>query len=216
MKAFLTTSFFLLIFSCSVFGQSRSYWAGGMDMNFSFADVEANGVKGDVLMRWAPVVNIHSYYNMDISTKFGFFTGLGISNVGYIYDNYTEPSTGNVYKKKFRSYNLGIPVALKFGDMSNWCLYAGYEVEFPFVYKEKTFDSDDKISKITGWFSDRQNSFQHGPFIGVWLPDGGTIKFKYYISEFHNQDFTDASGNQPYAGLKSNIFYFSVGYLLEK
>ncbi len=216
MKTIFTLAFFLLVFSSSVIGQSRSYWSGGADMIFSFADVEANGVDGDVLMRWAPVVNLHSYFNADFSSKLGFMTGLGISNVGYIYDNYSEPSTGNVYKKKFRSYNLGIPVALKYGDLSNWYIYAGYEVEFPFVYKEKTYESGDKINKITGWFSSRQNSFQHGPFIGVCLPDGGSIKFKYYISEFHNQDFTDSAGNQPYAGLKANIFYFSVGYILER
>ncbi len=216
MKHFWTTSFFLFFFSCSLLGQTRSYWTGGMDMNFSFADVEVNDVQGDVLMRWAPFVNVHTYFNMDISTKFGFLTGLGISNVGYIYDNYTEPSTAIVYKKKFRTYNLGIPVALKFGDLAKWYVYAGYEVEFPFVYKEKTFDGKDKINKITGWFSDRQNSFLHGPFIGVRFFDGGTIKFKYYISEFHNQDFMDSSGNKPYAGLKANIFYFSLGYLLER
>jgi hypothetical protein len=85
-------------------------------------------------------------------------------------------------------------------------------VEFPFVYKEKTFDSGDRIEKINGWFSDRQESIQHGFHVGIQLPEGLTVNFKYYLSEFHNQDFTEGSGVKPYAGLDAQIFYFSLSY----
>jgi hypothetical protein len=95
-------------------------------------------------------------------------------------------------------------------------IYGGYEVEFPFLYKEKTFDGGDKINKITGWFSDRQELIQHGFLVGIQFPYGMNVKFKYYLSEFHNQDFIDGSGNKPYEGLNSQVFYFSLSYLMFK
>lgn len=214
MKHFFTLTAFVLVFATTANSQSGSYFTSSIDMIFSFANIDDNGKDGDNLMRWVPVINMGSYINSDLSEKFGIYAGLSVQNVGYIYDNYVDPTTQNVYKKKFRSYNLGIPVGLKFGDLSNLYFFGGYEIEFPFVYKEKTYDGGDKINKTTGWFSDRQEAFQHGFFAGIHLPDGGTIKFKYYLSEFHNEDFTDGSGNKPYAGLKSNIFYFTLGYLL--
>jgi hypothetical protein len=151
-----------------------------------------------------------------MSDKFGLFTGLAIRNVGYIYDNYTEPATEVMYKKKFRTYNLALPVGVKIGNLKGLFVYGGYEIELPFVYKEKTFDGGDKIDKNVDWFSNRVETFQHGPFIGIEFPYGFNVKFKSYLSEFHNQSWTDASGAKPYAGLKSNIWYFSLSYALFK
>ena len=83
-----------------------------------------------------------------------------------------------------------------------------------FTIRKKTFDGGDKINKITGWFSKRNEAIQHGFLVGFQFPEGPSIKFKYYLSEFHNQEYTDGSGNRPYAGLKSNIFYISLNYYL--
>jgi hypothetical protein len=54
--------------------------------------------------------------------------------------------------------------------------------------------------------------FQHGIIAGVQFPYDFTLKFKYYFSEFHNQDFTDSEGKKPYSGLESHVMYFSLGY----
>ena len=168
-------------------------------------------------MRFAPVINMQTLINYDMNSQVGFFSGIGIRNVGYIYDNYKTTTTPvSTYKKKFRSYNIGIPVGIKFGKLDGTFFYAGYEVELPVLYKEKTFDGGDKTDKITGWFSNRQELFQHGFLAGVQLPYGLNLKFKYYLSEFHNQDYTDGAGNKPYAGLKSNIFYFSLSTFVIK
>ena len=184
-------------------------------MIFSFASINDNGYSESSTIRWAPFFNVQSMLNMDFSDNMGLFTGLAIRNVGYIYDNYSDME-GAIVKKKFRSYNLGLPLGIKLGNLDKFFIYGGYEIEVPFVYKEKTFDSGDKIDKITGWFSKRQNLFQHGFLVGIQLPFGSNIKFKYYLSEFHNQDFTDKAGNKPYAGLESNIFYISFSsYLFE-
>lgn len=195
--------------------QSKVYYTSGLEMIFSFADVVDHGRDESSLLRWAPVFNFQTFVNADLGKNFGLFSGLAVRNVGYIYDNYyTDPLSQVVYKKKFRSYNLGIPVGLKFGDLAGLFVYGGYEVEFPFSYKEKTFDNGDKINKITGWFSNRQEQFQHGFLVGVQFPDGPNLKFKYYLSEFHNQGFTDSAGNKPYDGLESHIFYFSLSYMM--
>jgi hypothetical protein len=83
-----------------------------------------------------------------------------VLNVGYIAEGYVDPANQVVYKKKFRTYNLAIPVGLKVGNLEGVFVFGGYSVEFPFVYKEKTFDGGDKIGKITGWFSNRPEPLQ--------------------------------------------------------
>jgi hypothetical protein len=194
--------------------QSKVYYSVGGEMIFSFAAIEDQGQEASSLMRWAPVFNFQGFVNSDISEHLGLFSGLAIRNVGYIYDDYHDPVTDIVNKKKFRTYNLAIPVGLKFGNLSKMYFYGGYEIEFPFHYKEKTFDDGDKIDKITGWFSNRTENFQHGLLAGIQFPEGINLKFKYYFSEFHNQDFTDSAGVKPYEGLKSNVFYFSLSYAM--
>jgi hypothetical protein len=49
---------------------------------------------------------------------------------------------------------------------------------------------------------------------GVQFPRGMNVKFKYYLSEFHNQDYTDSSGIKPYSGLNSHVFYVSLNFIL--
>jgi hypothetical protein len=200
----------------NISAQSKTYWSSGGEMLFSFANISDNGTSGGSVLRWAPVINLQGTFNSDFNQNLGVFTGLAVRNVGYIYDNYhvrnTDGTFGEEYKKKFRSYNIAVPVGIKFGDLDNIFFYAGYEVELPFLYKEKTFDQGDKIDKITGWFSNRQEMFQHGIIAGVQFPYDFTLKFKYYFSEFHNQDFTDSEGKKPYSGLESHVMYFSLGY----
>jgi hypothetical protein len=209
------------VLTLSVYSQARQpYVTAGGEMLFSFANINDHGTNPGSTLRWAPIINLQSVINRDLSSNFGLFGGISMRNVGYIYDsftdNFTDPLTARVYKKKFRSYNLGLPVGIKIGDMDGMLLYGGYEIELPFLYKEKTFEGGDKISKITGWFSNRENLFQHGFFVGVEFPYGFDLKFKYYLSEFHNRDFVDSGRNKPYEGLKSNVFYISIGSYLFK
>ena len=213
MRNIVSSIAFCFICSLTGYSQSNTYVTYGSEMIFSFASIEDHGSSESSLLRWVPFLNIQTLLNMDLSDKFGLFSGLAIRNVGYIYDSYTDPSDAITYKKKFRSYNLGIPLGIKFGNMDNMYIYGGYEIEFPFHYKEKKFFDDDKIGKITGWFSNRQEPFQHGFLVGLQFPSGPNVKFKYYLSEFHNQEFTDAGGIKPYEGLKANIFYFSLNYV---
>jgi len=59
-------------------------------------------------------------------------------------------------------------------------------------------------------------AYYHSVFAGVQFPYGVSLKFKYYLSEFFNQDFTEGDGSQPYKGLKANVFYFSISTSLFK
>jgi len=214
MRKILTFIASCMLFTQSIFGQSKPYVTSGLEMLFSFAGIDDNGTSPNSTLRWAPVINIQTMLNKDMSDRFGLFTGFAVRNVGYIYDHYLDPSNESYYKKKFRSYNLGIPAGIKIGNLDKMFLYGGYEVELAVLYKEKTFDGGDKIDKMTGWFSDRQNLFQHGFLVGVQFPYGLNLKFKYYLSDFHNQDFVDAEGYKPYEGLKSNVFFFSLSSYL--
>jgi hypothetical protein len=213
----LTLIFFLSTF-ITVTGmcQAKTYFSSGGEMIFSFAAITDHGVSQSTPMRWAPVFNIQTMFNADFSDRMGLFSGLAVRNVGYIYDNYKDPANEAIYKKKFRSYNLAVPLGVKIGNLNKMFVYGGYEVELPFLYKEKTFDGGDKINTITGWFSDRQQLFQHGFLVGIQFPYGLNLKFKYYLSEFHNQNYADGSGIKPYAGLKANVFYFSLSTYLFK
>ena len=206
-----------LLISINCFSQktnpSKAYVTTGGELIFSLANIEQDGNSENATIRFSPVVNFQVMLNKDINKNFGVFTGLALRNVGYILPNYID--TNNIsYKKKFRSYNLGIPVGFKVGNLDKTFFYGGYEIEFALCYKEKTYDGGDKIDKITGWFSDRQEIFQHGFFVGIQFPYATNLKFKYYLSEFHNQDFTNNAGYKPYSGLKSNIFYFSLCFFL--
>jgi hypothetical protein len=205
----------ILIFLQFGFSQTKTYWSSGGEMIFSFATIDNNGDESGNIMRWAPVFNLQGMFNADFSNNVGMFAGLAIRNVGYIYDNYTFMEDNQVIKvkKKFRTYNLGLPVGIKLGNLKKFFVYGGYEVEFPFHYKEKTF-RDEKKDKLTTWFSDRVEQFQHGFLVGIQLPYGGNIKFKYYLSEFHNRGYTESNGNKPYENLSSNIFYISLNYNL--
>jgi hypothetical protein len=221
MKTFFYLAIFSVGFAIQSFGQSqpdksKAYVTSGAEIIFSFAHVEQDGNSESSILRFSPVINLQGMLNKDMSKKFGLFTGLAVRNVGYITNDYKDPSNGLTYKKKFRSYNLGIPVGFKIGNLEKTFLYAGYEVEVALSYKEKTYDGSDKTDKITGWFSNRQEIFQHGFLVGIQFPYGANVKFKYYLSEFHNQDYTNNAGEKPYAGLKSNIFYFSLNYFLFK
>lgn len=215
MKTIITLSAFCMCFAVSGFSQSRKpYVTSGGELIFSFSDLEQNGATQTSLVRFAPVVNLQAMVNFDLGNSFGIFSGLAVRNVGYIYEDYIDPSDDLAYKKKFRSYNVGVPLGIKFGNLDRFFFYGGYEAELAVHYKEKTFEGGDKTDKIQGWFSDRQELFQHGFLVGIQFPYGANLKFKYYLSEFHNKDYTASSGVKPYETLKSNIYYFSLSFFL--
>lgn len=214
MKKYLFLFFIILSIATQVKTQVRVYASGGPEIIFSVAEIEDQFKNGNNILRFAPWYNIQINGNVDIGRHFGFLFGGAIRNVGLIYEYPdTEPESNATIKKKYRNYNFGLPVGIKLGLMNSWLFYGGYEIDFPFSYKEKTFINDVKQeSKITTWFSSRVPSYYHSVFVGIQFPYGFSLKFKYYLSEFFNQNYTAADGSQPYLGLKSNIWYFSLNF----
>jgi hypothetical protein len=221
MKHFTSTLLLILLVSIKGFSQSKTYVTSGLELIFSWAEISDNNKGESADLRFAPVINIQSFTHLDFSEKFGIYSGLAIRNVGYIYGNYKTPvspsnSVSTTVEKRFRSYNLGIPVAFKLGNLNKIFIYGGYELEIPFLYKEKKYEGGDKTEKITGWFSDRQQSIYHSLLVGIQFPYGMNLKFKYYLTEFHNQNYVANDGTKPYAGLLSNVFYISLNSMLFK
>jgi len=214
----LTIIAFLAILSSQIFSQSKSYFSSSGEVIFSLAAIDHNGNSEGNILRFSPFFCLQTNFNYDFSKNFGSYIGLAIRNIGYIYEyevlanNPDDPTATKTIKNKFRTYNLGLPVGLKIGVMDNVFVYGGYEIEFPFNYKEKTFDGDQK-DKFNVWFSNRVEQFQHGFFAGIQLPYGANLKFKYYISNFHNMDYVNNDGIKPYDGLKANVFYFALSFV---
>lgn len=167
-----------------------SYISSAGEVNFSGARiVTESGQEGENVMRFAPWFNLQVYNNWD-GRSTGLFLGLTVRNVGFIYKDGNE-------KFKLRTYNVGVPVGFKLGDMNGMFLFAGYEFELPLAYKEKYFRDEVKISKKTIWFSDRVQSFYHSTFVGLNFNNGFNLKFKYYLTEFFNPDFDNSGITDP-------------------
>jgi len=205
---------------------SKFYASTGGEMIFSWASTTHPTSNEGAVLRWAPVFNFQTLMNYDLGRAFGFTGGIAIRNQGYIYDFNDVDGSQLQFKKKFRTYNLGLPVGIKIGNMDGYHVFGGYEFELPFHYKEKTFDTDgSQIDKFNTWFSDRQQKTMHTFFAGLQMKGGTQIKFKYYLTEFHNRDFTTTTNdnyppsgdpNQPYKGLTSNVFYIALAWNINK
>ncbi len=210
--------FLFLINSCllaqDVKGGKKFYSTSGGEVIFSWADVTKNGLDADVITRFTLVVNLQYQFHRDLSEHFGLFSGINIRNVGFIYDDPVEVNT----RYKERSYTFGIPAALKLGNMKGGFLFGGYEIEFPFNFKEKKFVNEDKVSKSSSWFSDKTPSIYQSFFGGFQTRFGTQIKFKYYFTDFLNKNYSanDGNGNiiYPYKYINANVFYVSLSFQL--
>lgn len=198
----------------------KFYTTSGGEMIFSFATIDDAGSENGNIIRWSPVFNFQNLANYDLSENIGVFSGINIRNVGFIYDNYKAPGAVTTVKKKFRNYTAGIPIGIKIGQLDRFFVYGGYEIEFPLNYKEKTFENEVKTDKFNVWFSARVPTIYNTFLVGIQFPYGLNLKFKYYLTNFHNKDYTeilsDGTAVKPYENLNANVFYFSLSFSLFK
>ncbi len=233
MKAnaiFLLLLLFMAIKPLTATSQERFYVTSNYEIIFSMPSVEYGSSDPNAVLRFAPWFNSTSEANFDFSQNFGATVGLGIRNIGFIYDvpqdqvgqgnaaGLNISSTADV-RKKFRNYTIGVPMGIKVGDLNHTFLFGGYEIELPFHYKEKTFVNGDKEYKHTNWFDSRIPTFYHSAFAGIQLPGGAVFKVKYYFTDFFNQsrvqqdNWTDTRNYYP---TKANVFYFSIVFRMLK
>lgn len=202
--------FVLVILNIQALAQSDDKWyvTSSGEIIFSHARVDFLGNEDGSVLRFSPFFNSQNHLNKDLNQNLGFFTGLNLRNVGFIYKY-----PGQTYKTKFRSYNLGIPLGVKFGNIKKSFMYAGYEIEFPFHYKEKWINNGKKTDKYKAWFSKKQPAYYNSVLIGVQMAGGTNIKFKYYLTGFFNQNYEIAGLGgpiKPFTDFDVNIFYISV------
>lgn len=218
MKKNVLLSLVLAIFiigSALAQDNSKSYFTSGTEFIFSWASIDMNDQDVSSVMRFTGWFHLQGMYNYDFGKSAGFFAGLALRNVGLIYDHPTEEGV----RMKHRTYNLGIPVGLKVGKMNGMHAYAGYEIEFPYNYKEKKFVNEVKEEKFNVWFSDRVPVLYHTVLVGVQFKYGLNLKFKYYLTNFFNQNFSEVNQETgvteyPYQNTEAQIFYVSLCFNL--
>lgn len=196
-------------------GHAQKFY-GTSDGEFilGFANIRRNGLEEPSVPRLSVFFHGQSLLHLDAGRRHGFFTGLSLRNVGFIYDE------SDLIRKKSRTYNVGIPVAIKVGNMDRRFLFAGYALEVPINYKEKTFVGGEKRDKFNYWFSRRVNAINHTLFVGVRLPHGASFRFTYYLTPFFNKDFEtlNAQGQRerPYQDFNVHLFHFSLAKMITK
>ena len=156
-------------------------------------------------MRFSYVINIGTNFNYDFTNHAGIFAGVNIKNIGFI------EQEGNVHIKR-RTYTIGIPLAIKFGNFEKKTFgFLGGGADVPFNYREKAFTSRSHKTKFNEWFSNRTPMVMPYVFAGVCVNPGITFKLQYYLNNYLNPDFT-TNGIKPYAGYDVHLILFSVGF----
>jgi len=208
MKKLLYSSVLFTVISFYSFAQTDIYVSFENEFLFQGASIKDHGNKMNNNMRFTAFFHTGANIHFDFFSWGGIYTGLGIRNIGYIQDEVPDP---NIDKIKRRSYTLGLPLAVKVGKMEKMIVFAGGEYEWLFHYKEKTFTGDVK-SVYKDWFSNRTKHFMPSVFAGVQFMNGVNLKFKYYLSNFLNEDYTDTYGGHPFSEMDVRMFYVSLSF----
>jgi len=202
---------FTVIISCFGASAQQSYFATAGETIFSVGTVGSDSSDLSAVVRFSPIFNLQVQFHHDFSEHVGIYTGLGVRNVGLI-THYTD-SFNDDEKIKERSYSLGIPLALKLGDLKGGTNFAlGAEAEFMYAYKRKIKLGDHK-DKFSGWFNDNVNIFNPSVFAEVKFRQGQYIRFKYYLLDFLNYKgikLLDGEILSDY-GPESPLIYVSLG-----
>ncbi len=191
----------------------KPYITSDGELILGFASINQSGVEEQSIPRFSMFFHGQSFAHFDQGENFGLFTGLTIRNVGFIYDQDAS------IRKKYRTYNVGIPIGIKIGDMNNLYVYGGYEFELPINYKEKTFINEKKEDKFNVWFSSRTPAFYNTLFVGVRFPRGVSLKFKYYLTPFFDKGYTQIVNGvetQPFQNLGVNTFHIALTTMITK
>lgn len=184
----------------------------------SSGDLKIKGLEdgADNIVRFSMFFHFQNQWHFDFNQNLGLYTGIGMRNIGFIHKWKTGEED---LKLKHRSYSLGIPIAIKFGNFKKGVYAAlGAEAEVMFAYKRKAIYDGEK-SKKSEWFSDKVNPFNPSVFAEIRLKRGSYIRAKYYLLEFLT-DKTDrfvlpgTSQEVEFNPGANNLFSVSLGTVL--
>jgi len=213
----LSLSLLLFILTGKVEAQTHIYPVTTWEYIFNASDFEAE-VDGNLQaintnMRFTAFFNWGQNWHFDFTNRVGLYTGFAFRNVGIIVDDskFNDKPEAAYSKVKRRSYNFGVPLSLKFGNLENHIyFYGGAEIELMFHYKEKYWVDGVKY-KSKEWFSNKTERWAPSVFAGVQLPGGFNIKYKYYFNDFLNHSYKDSFTDFT-SVKKSGMWYISVGW----
>ena len=196
-----------LVLSQTTFAQSKVYTVSSGEMIFSWSDAQfkesfmnqyqdAQVIEDPV--RFTMFLHFGQYLHVDFNNNIGFFTGLGLRNVGMITNEklpelISDNTATQNYKLIRRQYMLGIPLALKIGGFQKgFYFFGGGEIEWAFVFKQKywnSFDRDGDKTKSVTWFGSQTPALIPSVMAGVQFPGGLNVRFKYYLTDFLNNSY---------------------------
>ncbi len=203
---FCYASFFMTARAQKLYTTSSGEWI------FQSGMIDQLGESLNTNLRFTMWFHFNENVHLDLGNVAGLFTGLSLRNIGFI----TEE---NDLKTKYRSYNLGVPLALKLGSFKDELfVFGGGAYEWMFHFKQKTFDDGIK-RKHSEWFSERTPSFIPSLFAGVQFPHGLQLKFTYYLKDFLNHAFQgpgEFSDYTPFTKTRLWCISFSIQVKNEK
>jgi hypothetical protein len=205
MKKWHCLAAVLALYSMTVRTQ-EVYMVSGGEIIFQSSRVQQDGHDINTNLRFSLFFHVGEYLHMDFGDHIGVFSGIGLRNVGFITDE------GPV-KIKYRTYNLGVPVALKLGSFNqNLYIFGGAEYEYMVHFKQKVFENGTK-TKYSRWFSNRTPDFIPSAFIGFQFPAGIQLKFRYYLNDYLNKKFIGNGIYDDYSRFgKIQVWYISVSF----
>ena len=213
MKKIISTQAIALVVLLLICTQGRSqvksYQHRDMEFIFSFMRYQSNPASVSTIPRFSCFLHFGQFYDLDFSDNFGIYTGMTLRNIGFTAENNTTD-----IKKKFRTYAIGIPLAMKLGSFSDqFYFYGGAEYELFFHYKEKTFVNGNK-SQYTEWFSNKVPTFMPSVFVGIQFPKGMTLKFQYMLKDFLKTENLDplVNYNTQFGIPNGPLFYVSLAF----
>lgn len=218
MKKIILTVLAILVYNISFAQHLPIYAVTTYELIFSSAQYNVFDSKSGNVLRFSPWFNLEESVNFDIGTAVGFTAGMSVKNIGIIH-KLSDPSTidpkfeSTTIKKKFRSYNIGIPVSFKLGNLSQFFIYGGYEFEIPINFREKTYINGAKTKYESEWFSNKTPRYMQSLFLGLKFPYNLGIKAKYYLTNFFANDCEDYVHDYPaiqYKDFEARVFYLSL------
>jgi len=213
-KKFYTASASEVIFSAADFGKVSITSPGPLDI-----PVTSPSFNAGIVPRFSAFLHLANQMHFNVSNTFGFYTGLGLRNIGMI------NKFNDSLRIKQRFYSLGIPVAFKIGNMGKKIYFsAGAEAELFFHYKQKTFAGNEgrrgeKVQKFNEWFSKRNNLFMPSVFVEFNFGKGNYVRLKYYLNNIlinGKQDFAVNGVASSFTVERSQLFSLSLGKVVGK
>jgi len=160
-------------------------------------------------VRFTGFPNVGFQFNFNFDDRFGIFTGIDVKNLGFIDFTYADSTV------KRRSYNIGIPLGIKIGNMNDKKAYGffGAGIDKPFNYKQKQYMvRAHKLTRFNEWYSEATPPIMPYLFIGAGINQGAMFKLQYYPGNFLNPNYKDENGRLINYGYNVRILAFSIGY----